>query len=201
VIRQAHNWKTLCKAGILGIQEQEEIIMKNAGILFIISILLLFTAATYGQEPKGETVSGGTGTARETMKTPPAGQPEGMKETMHDHGMGAVKQFVAATGPDGVQHVEITGGEYYFDPNYIIVKANVPVEFRVRKAKGYVPHDIVVNAPDAGITFRVDLKDDWQSIKFTPTKTGKYVIDCDQKLLWFKSHKERGMHGTIEVVP
>jgi plastocyanin len=37
-------------------------------------------------------------------------------------------------------------------------------------------------------------------IKFTPTKIGKYAMYCDKKLLWFKSHRERGMEGVIEVV-
>ena len=30
------------------------------------------------------------------------------------------KRFVAVVGPDGVQHVEITGGEHYFEPNVIL---------------------------------------------------------------------------------
>jgi plastocyanin len=36
-------------------------------------------------------------------------------------------------------------------------------------------------------------------IKFTPTKTGKFPFYCDKKLLFFKSHRERGMEGIIEV--
>jgi hypothetical protein len=36
-------------------------------------------------------------------------------------------------------------------------------------------------------------------IQFTPTQSGKVGIECDKKLLFFKSHKERGMIGTLEV--
>ena len=110
------------------------------------------------------------------------------------------KRVVATIGSDGVQHVDILGGEYYFDPNVIVVKVNVPVELKVRKAGGFTPHDIVLKAPEAGIDFSVSMSSDPTVIKFTPTKAGKYSFDCTKRLLFFKSHKERGMHGVIEVV-
>jgi plastocyanin len=113
------------------------------------------------------------------------------------------KRFVATVGPDGVQHVEITGGEYYFEPNHIVLKVNVPVEFKVKKAKDtswLIPHDIVVKAPESGIDFKVSLKTEPQSVKFTPTKAGKYSFYCDKKPPFGKSHKDKGMEGVIEVV-
>lgn len=113
------------------------------------------------------------------------------------------KRFVATVGPDGVQHVEITGGEYYFEPNHIVLKVNVPVEFKVKKAKDtswLIPHDIVVKAPESGIDFKVSLKTEPQTVKFTPTKAGKYSFSCDKKPPFGKSHKDKGMEGVIEVV-
>jgi plastocyanin len=107
---------------------------------------------------------------------------------------------VAAIGADGVQRVEITGGKYYFDPNYIVVKVNVPVEFTVRKAGGATPHNIVLRAPEAGIDFAVSLKKEPRTIAFTPTKAGKYPFWCSERFLFFKSHKAHGMTGTLEVV-
>lgn len=113
------------------------------------------------------------------------------------------KRFVAVIGPDGVQRVEIIGGEYYFEPNHIVLKVNVPVEFKVKEAKDtswFIPHDIVVKAPESGIDFKVSLKKEPQSIKFTPTKAGKYSFSCDKKPPFGKSHKDKGMEGVIEVV-
>jgi plastocyanin len=127
---------------------------------------------------------------------------EEAKQESHEHSAMKEKRVVATLDPDGVQRVEITGGEYYFDPNYIVVKVNAPVELKVKKAPGYVPHDIVVKAPEAGIDFNVALSDkETKTVKFTPTKVGKYPMECDKRLLFFKSHKERGMEGVIEVVP
>jgi len=110
------------------------------------------------------------------------------------------KPVTATIDANGVQHAEITGGEYYFTPKHLIVKINKPVELTVKKAAGFVPHNIIVNAPEAGIHFSINMSDKKPEIvKFTPTKVGQYPMYCDKKLLFFKSHKERGMEGLIEV--
>ena len=110
------------------------------------------------------------------------------------------KLYVAKIDPDGVQRVEIVGGSYYFDPNHIIVKVNVPVELKVRKEGGITPHDIVLKAPEAGIDFVSPLTKDAKVIDFTPKKTGLFHFYCDKKLLFFESHRKRGMEGVLEVV-
>lgn len=109
------------------------------------------------------------------------------------------KEFTAKTDTDGVQRVEILAGSYFFDPNYIIVKVNVPVELKIRKEPGIIPHDIVLKAPEAGIEFALQLKETPEIIKFTPKKTGTYPFDCVKKVLFFESHKDKGMTGTLEV--
>ncbi|MEK7309052.1 MAG: cupredoxin domain-containing protein [Nitrospirota bacterium] len=110
------------------------------------------------------------------------------------------KVYTATVDKDGIQRVEITGGEYYFDPSYIIVKKDTPVEFTIRKTSGVIPHNIVIEAPEAGINIRESISTEPKVIRFTPTKTGKYAVYCDKKLLFFKSHKEKGMEGILEVV-
>jgi len=110
------------------------------------------------------------------------------------------KQFVATVDKDGVQRIEVLAGEYFFDPNYIIVKVNVPVEIKIKKEPTIVPHDFVIKAPDAGIDITESLSNrEPKIIKFIPAKTGKYPFYCDKKFLFFESHREKGMEGTIEV--
>jgi len=123
-----------------------------------------------------------------------------VSDQVHYHGTWKEKRFVATVDADGVQRVEMVGGGYFYDPNYIVVKVNTPVELKVRKEAGYIPHDLVAKSPEAGIAFKLDLTGDPQTVKFTPKKTGKYPIYCDKSLLWFKTHRERGMEGIIEVV-
>ncbi|MDP3259645.1 MAG: cupredoxin domain-containing protein [Thermodesulfovibrionales bacterium] len=108
--------------------------------------------------------------------------------------------FRATIDKDGVQRVEVLGGDYFFKPDHIIVKMNVPVEMKVSKEGGVVPHNIVINAPEAGIDIKESLGKEPNVIKFTPKKVGTYPFSCDKKLLFFKSHRDKGMKGILEVV-
>lgn len=108
--------------------------------------------------------------------------------------------FRAAADADGVQRVEIVGGSYHFRPDHIVVEVNHPVELKVKKERGLTPHNIVLKAPEAGIDFEVPLGEEATTIRFTPTKTGVFKFYCNKRLLFFKSHRDRGMEGELEVV-
>ena len=108
--------------------------------------------------------------------------------------------YTATVDKDGVQHVRIIGGSYFFNPNRIIVKKGITVELSVSKESGMAPHSIVANAPEAGIVFDESLNGNPKIITFTATATGEYVFYCKNKLPFFPSHREKGMQGIIEVV-
>jgi plastocyanin domain-containing protein len=108
--------------------------------------------------------------------------------------------YQTSVGSDGVQHASILGGNYFFRPKRVIVKANVPVELEVSLEKGIVPHTLVIHAPEAGITIDEKLSTEVKKVRFTPTAIGKYPFYCKNKLLFFKSHREKGMEGMLEVV-
>lgn len=110
------------------------------------------------------------------------------------------KRYVATVDPDGVQRAEILGGSYYFIPNLIVVKVNVPVELKVKKEGSITPHDIVLKAPEAGVDFAQELRSEPALIRFTPTRIGRYEFGCSKRFLNFESHRGRGMHGVLQVV-
>jgi len=167
-----------------------------------IVFMLPWAIDIYSQEMQQESKPDVASAKIENMKPEPVTEEKSDPvEAEHDHTCGVENRLVAVIGDDGVQHVMLTGGDYYFDPNYIVVKVNVPVELKVRKAPGYLPHNIIVKAPEAGMDFNLDLGNKWRVITFMATKIGKYEMLCDKKLLWFKSHKDRGMTGYIDVVP
>ena len=101
---------------------------------------------------------------------------------------------------DGVQHVNILAGDYFFRPKHIIVKVNVPVMFVVRVEPGIIPHGLVLRAPRANISIDEDLSRESQIFTFTPSASGEYAFYCPKKLLFFKSHREHGMESILEVV-
>lgn len=108
--------------------------------------------------------------------------------------------YQASIDADGVQHIRIEGGSYFFKPNHVIVRVNVPVELAVSVEKGWIPHTLVIQSPEAGISVDQRLSSDAKTIRFTPTATGKYPFYCKNRLLFFKSHREKGMEGVLEVV-
>ena len=109
--------------------------------------------------------------------------------------------YQATIAADGVQHVRIEGGSDFFKPNHVIVKVNVPVEFTASVERSLIPHTLVIQSPEAGISVDEKLSSDAKNIRFTPTAVGKYPFYCKNKLLFFKSHREKGMKGVLEVVP
>ena len=106
--------------------------------------------------------------------------------------------YKASIDKNGIQKVEMVGGSYFYKPNDVIVKVNVPVEIIIKKEPGFVPHNIIMHSPEAGMNFTVELSTDPQTIKFTPTKVGKYPFYCDHGIL-FWNHREKGMEGILEV--
>ncbi len=109
------------------------------------------------------------------------------------------KVFIAAVGDDGKEHIDITGGSYFLKPNSIIVKVNVPVELTIRSEPSLIPHNFVLKAPEAGIDISTSISTVPKVLSFTPTKTGEYKFYCDKRFLFFKSHREHGMEGTLKV--
>ena len=108
--------------------------------------------------------------------------------------------FEARLGEDGVQRVDVKVDSYYFEPHHIVVKVNKPVELRLRSVTSLIPHEFVMAHPEAGLKVHQDISaGEDVKVTFTPTKTGSFEFYRDKKPLLFKSHKSKGMKGTLEV--
>ena len=58
----------------------------------------------------------------------------------------------------------------------------------------------IIADPAAGLHVHVDVSaGDSQTVRFTPMTRGTFPFYCDKKLLFFKSHRERGQEGRLEV--
>jgi len=56
--------------------------------------------------------------------------------------------FKATIDNDGIQRVTILAGNYFFNPDYIIVKVNIPVELTISKESGITPHIFLIKEPN-----------------------------------------------------
>ncbi|HEX9183605.1 MAG TPA: quinol oxidase, partial [Burkholderiales bacterium] len=108
---------------------------------------------------------------------------------------GEKEKVVANLDADGVQRARIVGGSYFFKPGHIVVKVNVPVELLASRESGITPHNLLIQAPEAGLKVEEDLGTEPKKIAFKPTAVGKYPIYCSKKLPFMAGHREKGMEG------
>ncbi|NMG00810.1 cupredoxin domain-containing protein [Aromatoleum toluolicum] len=111
----------------------------------------------------------------------------------------AQDQTVPATiDSDGVQRITIVGGSYFFRPDRILAKAGKPLHLIVRMEEGIVPHRFVLDGPDGKPVADIELATTPKTVQID-LPPGQYSFHCPSRLLMFKSHRERGMSGTLEI--
>jgi plastocyanin len=109
-------------------------------------------------------------------------------------------EFPVPLGVDGVQRATVEADSYSFTPSHLVVKAGVPVELTFKSLTIFVPHNVVLDDPRLGVSIREEVPaGETVTVKFTPMVMGSFSIYCDKKLLFFKSHREKGMEAVLEV--
>lgn len=104
----------------------------------------------------------------------------------------------ASAGP--IQRVTVLLDNYSFNPDRVVVQVGVPVELTLASVTTFTPHNFVLKEPSAGLVFEQEVGAGATVVlRFIPAKAGTYPFYCDKQLLFFKSHRERGMAGRLEV--
>jgi len=113
---------------------------------------------------------------------------------------GFATEVTAALSSDGVQRATIIVDSYSFKPDHLIATRGVPLELTLTSVTWLVPHNFVINDPEAGVTISREVPAGKSvTVRFTPRQAGRYKFFCDKKLLFFPSHEEKGMTGTLDV--
>lgn len=108
--------------------------------------------------------------------------------------------FIIESSKDGIQRAQIIVDTYSYTPNHLVVAVNRPVELTLKSAAWVVPHNFILKVPEEGLDINKDVPAGQSiTIRFTPNKEGRFKFFCDKKLLFFKSHQEKGMEGILEV--
>lgn len=99
-----------------------------------------------------------------------------------------------------MQRVSIAMDSYSYRPNHLVVRAGQPVELTLTSVTFLTPHNFVLKEPVAGLAVEQDVgAGKTAAVRFTPTVPGLFTFYCDKKLLFFASHREKGMEGRLEV--
>lgn len=112
----------------------------------------------------------------------------------------ADEPVIVPLADDGVQRLTIEMDNYAYSPAHIVVQAGKPVELTFVSVSEWTPHDFVID--DAAFMQTVDVDvggGKTKTVTFTPAATGTFVYYCSKDVPFAKSHREKGMEGTIEV--
>lgn len=91
-------------------------------------------------------------------------------------------------------------GDYRFSPDRVEVMAGKPVHLILTNTDGITPHNFTLKAPDAGLDLDVDVAaGKTREITFVPQTPGSYPFFCNKKVVFMRSHRDRGMEGTLTV--
>lgn len=98
------------------------------------------------------------------------------------------------------QAVTLTLGDYHFDPDSIEVQSGQPVALTLVNKDGITPHNFTLQDTAAGLDIDTSVSaGSTSTIEFTLEKPGTYIFYCNKKLPFMKSHRARGMEGTLTV--
>jgi len=101
---------------------------------------------------------------------------------------------------DGIQRATIILDSYSYTPHHLIVQAGKPIELLLTSITTITPHNFLLKNEAAGLSIERDVSSGRTvTVQFTVRKPGLYPFYCDKKLLFFPSHREKGMEGVLEV--
>lgn len=98
--------------------------------------------------------------------------------------------------------IEIKLGDYRFTPQEIQLTENQPAVLRLVNTDSITPHNFTMKAQNGVTSIDVDiLGGESVDVQLKPLPAGRYPFYCANRLLFMKSHREKGMEGSLTVNP
>jgi plastocyanin len=108
----------------------------------------------------------------------------------------------AYTADTGIQVMKVELGDYRFTPSQLVLTAGQTVTLELTNVDKITPHTFTLQDSAAGLDIDVEVPaGTTESVTLTPATAGTYAFHCRKKLPFMKSHRTRGMEGTLVVVP
>jgi plastocyanin len=98
--------------------------------------------------------------------------------------------------------IPVKMGDYRFKPDTIRVQTGETVQLELTNTDSLTPHNFTLKAEAAGLNVDTDVSaGKTEVVDITPRAPGSYKFYCNKKLIFMKSHRDRGMEGTLVVAP
>lgn len=108
----------------------------------------------------------------------------------------------AAPAADAGRVIAIEMGDYRFQPDTIELRAGVPVRLELTNTDGFTPHNLTLRDAAGKLDLDIDIAaGSSHTIDLVAPVSGTYTFYCNKKLPFMKSHRDRGMEGSLLVVP
>jgi plastocyanin len=108
--------------------------------------------------------------------------------------------FDAAAGQGDLQQIEIKLGDHRFTPAEIRLVAGQPAALTLVNTDGMTPHNFKLEFSGDRADIDVDVSaGDSVEVRLDPLPAGTYTFYCDKKLPFMKSHRAKGMEGSLIV--
>lgn len=106
----------------------------------------------------------------------------------------------SAAGQGDLQQIEIKLGDHRFTPAEIRLAAGQPAALTLVNTDGMTPHNFTLEFAGDRADIDVDvIAGDSVEVRLDPLPSGTYTFYCDKKLPFMKSHRAKGMEGSLIV--
>jgi len=106
----------------------------------------------------------------------------------------------SAAAPSDEAVIEIKLGDYRFMPAEIQLAAGRPAVLRLTNIDSIVPHNFTLSTPGQAPDIDVDiLGGETVEVRLPALPAGTYPFHCNKKMIFMKSHREKGMKGSLIV--
>jgi len=100
------------------------------------------------------------------------------------------------------KRIPITLGDFRFSPHQLTLEAGQAVLLELNNTDSVTPHNFTLENKAGNLNIDIDVSaGTTREVALTPEVPGTYTFHCSKKLPFLKSHRERGMEGTLVVPP
>ncbi len=98
--------------------------------------------------------------------------------------------------------IEVTLGDYRYMPANIQLIIDQPVVLHLVNVDSFTPHNFTLEDASDGLDINVDIPaGESVDVHLMPLVAGSHTFYCRNKLWFMDSHREKGMEGTLTVIP
>jgi plastocyanin len=104
------------------------------------------------------------------------------------------------SGQEAAREIDMTMGDYHYAPDVIEMESGQSIVLQLTNTDSITPHNFTLVDKSAGLDVDTDIAaGDSVRIRISTQQPGAYTGYCNRKLPFMKSHRDRGMQGTLIV--